>query len=186
MRERTRSRRPRAVRTPLWPARRSGAVEFDLGQLQVALRHVHVLRAQPLVADLFGDRQAFVGAGAIARDAFVEIGHGLINVNIGTLSVRRLTLPAAKGRFGRRFAQKRKITFSLFTSEAIHNVAVLCKIYDMDTGGEPAKSTDCAACGGKLRLLAEIPPRDDAHPHDGRRIAYFRCERCAQIKIVER
>ena len=40
--------------------------------------------------------------------------------------------------------------------------------------------------GGKLRLLSEIPPRDHAHPQDTPRVAYFRCERCAQIKIVER
>jgi len=46
-------------------------------------------------------------------------------------------------------------------------------------------STQCAACGGKLVLLAEIPPRDNAHPNDAPRTAYFRCERCAQIKIVE-
>ena len=56
----------------------------------------------------------------------------------------------------------------------------------MDTLGEPAKATDCAACGGKLVLFAEVPPRDDAHPQDLPRIAYFRCERCAQIKIVGR
>jgi hypothetical protein len=47
-------------------------------------------------------------------------------------------------------------------------------------------STDCAACGGKLRLLTEIPPRDRARPHDRPRIVYLRCDRCAQIKIVER
>lgn len=55
----------------------------------------------------------------------------------------------------------------------------------MDTRDDPARATDCAACGGTLVLLAEIPPRDPAHRHDLPRIAYFRCERCAQIKIVE-
>lgn len=56
----------------------------------------------------------------------------------------------------------------------------------MDLREEPAKGTLCAACGGTLRLLAEIPPRDGAHRQDAPRTAYFRCERCAQIKIVER
>jgi hypothetical protein len=56
----------------------------------------------------------------------------------------------------------------------------------MDTREDSADPTDCAACGGKLRLLSEIPPRDHAHPQDTPRVAYFRCERCAQIKIVER
>lgn len=79
-----------------------------------------------------------------------------------------------------------QITFSRFTSEAIHIIAVLCEIYEMDTREDSADPTDCAACGGKLRLLSEIPPRDHAHPQDTPRVAYFRCERCAQIKIVER
>jgi hypothetical protein len=56
----------------------------------------------------------------------------------------------------------------------------------METRGEPANLTQCAACGGKLHLLAEVPPRDETHPADAPRIAYLRCERCAQIKIVER
>jgi hypothetical protein len=56
----------------------------------------------------------------------------------------------------------------------------------MDARGEPANHQQCTACGGKLRLLAEIPPRDDAHGSTAPRTAYLRCERCAQIKIVER
>jgi hypothetical protein len=68
----------------------------------------------------------------------------------------------------------------------VHVAAILCKVYDMDGRGEPATSTQCAACGGKLRLLAETPPRDAAHHESTPRVAYFRCERCAQIKIVER
>ena len=55
----------------------------------------------------------------------------------------------------------------------------------MDMRGSSANPTHCAACGGKLSLFAEIPPRDGAHPPDGPRVAYFRCERCAQIRIVE-
>lgn len=56
----------------------------------------------------------------------------------------------------------------------------------MDARGAPADHHQCASCGGKLRLLAEIPPRDDRHPPAAPRTAYLRCERCAQIKIVER
>jgi hypothetical protein len=56
----------------------------------------------------------------------------------------------------------------------------------MDTRGDPPDRTQCSACGGKLRPLAEIPPRDQTHPQNAPRIVYLRCERCAQIKIVER
>jgi hypothetical protein len=55
----------------------------------------------------------------------------------------------------------------------------------MDARGEPADHRQCAACGGTLHVLAEIPPRNDAHSSIAPRTAYLRCERCAQIKIVE-
>ena len=55
----------------------------------------------------------------------------------------------------------------------------------MDMRDASVNPTQCAACGGKLSLLAEIPPRDAAHAADAPRVAYFRCERCAQIRIVE-
>ena len=55
----------------------------------------------------------------------------------------------------------------------------------MDLRGASAYPTQCAACGGRLTLLAEIPPRDATHPQDAPRVAYFRCERCAQIRIAE-
>jgi DNA-directed RNA polymerase subunit RPC12/RpoP len=42
----------------------------------------------------------------------------------------------------------------------------------------------CASCGGKLIVLVEIPDRD-RYERSHRLTRYFRCNNCAQIKIVE-
>lgn len=50
---------------------------------------------------------------------------------------------------------------------------------------EREKPLKCKACGGPLVLMTEIPEHPQPKQKDHSRVRYFRCERCAQIQIVE-
>ena len=52
--------------------------------------------------------------------------------------------------------------------------------------GEPGDGpVRCAACGGDLKMFVEIPPHGRPYEQDHPVIRYFRCGRCAQIRIVD-
>ncbi len=55
----------------------------------------------------------------------------------------------------------------------------------MATESPPPPPAKCSACGGKLALLVEIPPRGNPYEQDHPRTRYFRCDGCAQIQVVD-
>ena len=50
---------------------------------------------------------------------------------------------------------------------------------------EPARVGRCAACGGKLTVLVEIPPHTDPYARGQPSTRYLHCARCGQIQIVD-
>ncbi len=57
-----------------------------------------------------------------------------------------------------------------------------------DTRGQRAKRdrrTRCAACGGELNVLVEVPTRGQPYAQNYPSTQYFRCVRCNQIQIVD-
>lgn len=55
----------------------------------------------------------------------------------------------------------------------------------VDEANRQKDAARCAACGGILDVIAEIPKRPQATALGHARVSYFRCEQCVQIQVIE-
>jgi len=61
--------------------------------------------------------------------------------------------------------------------------SVLCVLSDM-TGDASKARRVCPACGGKQSVLTDVHEKQK-HAQNQPRTLYLRCEKCAQIQVVE-